>query len=744
MRSRRGLAEAAGRWSATHRGAAVLLWLAFVAMATVLGSVVTTAQPTAAELTNGQARQAERMLEEAGLQLPAHEVVFLRDDGHGLDSPVFRSAVDDVLSALEDTGQVRHVVSPLDSAGHGAVSADGHAALVQFDMAGDSRQAEAEVQTVLDAVAAVDRAHPDVRVEEFGEASFAHVSKEKLHADYTAAEYVSFPVTLGILLVAFGAVVAALLPVVLALTAVVAAGGLLALSSHLVHVDQNGSSVMSLIGIAVGVDYSLFYLRRVREERARGTATRAAVTAAAATSGRSVIVSGLTVIVSLAGLFLSGNGIFYGMASATIIVVAVAVLGSVTVLPALLSLLGDRLETGRVPFVRAARRGAQPHGAWYALVGRVLRRPVVSTAACGGVLLALVVPAFSLHTSDPGVSDLPSGSLPILRTYEDIQRSFPGSSAPAKVVVEAGGLQSAAGRAALEDFRARVAETPGLGGSVTFRTSADGAVTVATVGLAGTGTDETSVRALHRLRADVVPASFGALPGARTAVGGTTAASVDTNAHLSQAAPWVASFVLLFTFTLMLFCFRSPVIAGLTMVLNLLSVGAAYGVVVSVFQYGWGEDLLGFTSTGGIASWVPLFLFVFLFGLSMDYHVFIVSRIREGHDQGLATGQAIRQGVAGTAGVVTSAAIVMVAVAGVFGTLPQLSMKESGVGMAVAVLVDATLVRAVLLPAAMKLLGERNWYAPRWLERRRTGAAGPGAATPEPAAAGDPVTAGRS
>ncbi|MEU3827375.1 MMPL family transporter [Streptomyces sp. SID161] len=725
MTNRRGLAQAAGRWSATHRWAAVLLWLAFVVVATVAGGMVTQHEPTPAELTNGEARHAERILSDAGLSLPAHEVAFVHSDRATVGSPEFRAAVTDVVERIKRTGKVRDVVSPLDPAGAAAVSADRHSALVQFDMAGDAVEAKEEVQPVLDAVARSAEVSPGVTVEQFGEASFAHKYEEKLHTDYTNAETISFPVTLGILLVAFGALVAALLPVVLALTAVVAAGGLLTLGSHLVHIDQNGSSVMSLIGIAVGVDYSLFYIRRVREERARGNSTEAAVSAAAATSGRSVIVSGLTVMVSLAGLFLSGNGIFYGMATATIIVVAVAVLGSVTVLPALLSLLGHRIDKGRVPLLPRMRAqdaaGAEEagrRGFWGVVLGAVLRRPVVSLVVCGGALLALVAPAFSLHTSDPGVSDLSAKSLPALRTYERIQGAFPGSSTPAKVVVRADGLRGAAGEAALRDFtRAVGAAGPRLSGPVTYRVSDDGKVAVATVGLAGTGTDDTSVRALSALRTEVVPDTFGKLPGADVAVGGTTAASVDTNANLSDRAPWVAGFVLLFTFAVMLVSFRSLVVAGFTLVLNTLSVGAAYGIVVLVFQKGWGEGLLGFTSTGGIASWVPLFMFVFLFGLSMDYHVFVVSRIREGHDRGLSTPQAIEQGIRGTASVVTGAAVVMVAVAGVFGTLPQLSMKESGVGMATAVLVDATFIRIVLLPATMRLLGDANWYLPKWLDR---------------------------
>ncbi|MFB7470642.1 MMPL family transporter [Kitasatospora sp. NPDC056184] len=717
MRSRRGLAEAAGRWSATHRWTAVLVWLAFVVVATLLGSMAETKSPSAAQLANGEARQAEEILDRAGLTLPAHEVVLVQDPDGTVDSERFRAAVEDTVKALNGTGRTANVVSPLDPAGPAAVSADRHSALVQFDLAKGGPKAKDEVEPVLDAVAGVAKAHQGIRVEQFGDASFQHAYDAKLHTDYSNAETLSFPVTLGILFIAFGAAVAAVVPVLLAATVVTAAGGLVVLASQLVPIDQNGSSVMSLIGIAVGVDYSLFYLKRVREERARGRGTEAAVIAAAATSGRSVLVSGLTVIVALAGLYLSGNGIFLGMATATITVVAVAVVGSLTVLPALLSLLGHRIDKGRIPLRRRSAGSAAPAAGRVRtpLVDRVLRRPALWLSVCTAVLGALLVPALGLNTSDSGVGDLPADSLPALQTYQRIQQAFPGAGSPAKVVIKADGLSGTEGRAALERLRAAADSTPGLRGPVTFHAGADGTVGVATVALDGNGTDRASAAALATLRDTVVPTAFGALRGAEIAVGGTTAVSEDGRTHLSDSTPWVAGFVLLFTFGVMLFSFRSIVLAGLTLVLNLLSVGAAFGLIVLVFQNGWGEGLLGFTATGGIASWVPLFLFVFLFGLSMDYHVFVVSRIRENRDRGLSTVEAVADGVRGTAGAVTGAAVVMVAVAAVFGALPQLSMKESGVGMSVAVLLDATLVRIVLLPAALVLLGDRSWFLPRAL-----------------------------
>ncbi|SDW77161.1 putative drug exporter of the RND superfamily/hypothetical protein [Amycolatopsis xylanica] len=736
MKTRRNLAATAGRWSARHRWTAVGLWLAFVVASVALGGMLKTQTLTSTEATNGQAQRAQEILEGAGFDLPSNEVVYLHSDTETATSPAFRAAVDAVVAGLKKHPEARDVASPADTK---AVSADGHSALVQFKLAGDTETVKTYVKPLLETVAQVQREHSALRVEQFGEATFAQQYDEKLDKDYGAAELYSFPVTLLILIVAFGTLVAAFLPILLAATAVTATTGLLAVTSQALHVDKNGSSVMALVGIAVGIDYSLFYIRRFREERARGASTAEAVETAAATSGRSVLVSGMAVVIAMAGMFFSGNGIQIGIAESTILVVLIAVVGSLTVLPAMLALLGDRTAKGRIPFLHklsARRTGA----GWDKVLGWVLRKPVVAALISGGALLALAAPATLLHTSDPGFGDLQPDALPALQTYQRIQDAFPGSSAPAKIVVKSADVTSPEARAAIEAFQAQAPQAPGLRGPVTTAVNADHTVALLTVGLTGNGTDEISTAALDVLRGSVIPSTLGKLPATEVKVAGVTASSVDTNEQLSDRIGWVAGFVLLLTFVIMLLSFRSVVIAGTTLLLNLLSVGGAYGVVVLVFQYGWGADLLNFTSTGGIASWVPMFMFVILFGLSMDYHVFIVSRIREAYDRGLPTPEAIKTGIRGSAGVVTSAAIVMVAVAGVFGMLPQLSMKEAGVGMSTAVLLDATLIRAILLPAIMRLLGERNWYLPRALNWLPALAHGESAPVPAAPPARTPVT----
>jgi RND superfamily putative drug exporter len=491
--------------------------------------------------------------------------------------------------------------------------------------------------------------------------------------------------------------------------------GILGPVSQLYPVDEQISSVILLVGLAVGVDYSLFNLRRQREERRAGHSNEAALAIAAATSGRAVLVSGITVMIAMAGMFLTGSATFMSFAIGTILVVAVAMLGSLTVLPAVLSKLGDKVDRGRVPIVsRLQGRNGGESRVWSAVLDRVLRHPLVSAVLAGAVLVVLAIPALRLNTVDSGVEGIPD-SLPIMQTYERIQDAFPGGPIPLVAVIQADDVNDPAVVAGLEDMSEAALATDLMNKPVSVEVNPDGTVAVVSIPMKGNGTDSTSVAALETLREDVIPATVGQLDGVDTYVTGMTAGSEDFNEQMSSRAPLVFAFVLGLAFILLMATFRSIVIALKAIVLNLLSVAAAYGVLVWVFQDGHGEKLLGFESNGGIASWLPLFLFVLLFGLSMDYHVFIISRIREAFDGGMSTGDAVAHGIKSTAGVVTSAAVVMVAVFGVFATLGMLDFKQMGVGLAVAVLIDATIVRAVLLPATMKMLGDWNWYLPSWL-----------------------------
>jgi uncharacterized membrane protein YdfJ with MMPL/SSD domain len=505
-------------------------------------------------------------------------------------------------------------------------------------------------------------------------------------------------------------------PLLLALSAVLATTGLVALPSHIVPLGDGSSSVILLIGMAVGIDYSLFYMRREREERAKGAAPSTALRRAAQTSGQAVLVSGLTVMTAMAGMFLSGDRGFMGMGIGTMIVVAVAVAGSLTVLPAILSWLGDRVQKGRVPFVAQRReRSAGASRVWSAIVDRALRRPAVSAALAAGVLIALTIPAFGMKTKVTSPSDLPR-NLAAVQAYNHIQAVFPGKNTPAQVVIKARNVRTTLMSRAIGELRQRALATGEMHGPVETEYSQDGTVANVSIPLAGDGANAKSRAALSTLRQEVLPATVGTVPGAEASVTGMTAHTVDSSRQLWHAMPIVFGFVLAIAFLLLLVTFRSIVIPVKAIALNLMSVGAAYGLLTLVFQDGHGASLLGAHATGGVASWLPLFMFVVLFGLSMDYHVFILSRIREAVDSGMPTEDAVAHGIKSTAGVVTSAAAVMVAVFAIFATLTFVEFKEMGVGLAGAVLIDATIVRGVLLPATMKLLGRWNWYLPRWLE----------------------------
>ncbi|HVM17302.1 MAG TPA: MMPL family transporter [Gaiellaceae bacterium] len=696
-----------GRWSASHPKTAVLGWIAFVVSAAVLGAAVGTAQLDPAANAVGESKRAQEILQAGGFADAAGESVLVTSERYRAAEAPFQAILADVAAVVSARDGVSAVQPPL-------VSEDGRAALVRFDLADDEGQAVTLVAPVLEALAAVQERHAGFRVEAFGDASAQRAVEQTIAADFRRAEYTAVPVTLGILVVVFGALVAAGIPLLVGLSAVVAAISLLALPSRLFAMDEAAGSVILLVGLAVSVDYSLFYLKREREERAAGRGAEAALAAAAATSGRAIVVSGLTVIAAVAGMFFGGAPIWTSVAIGTILVVAIAVVGSLTVLPATLAWLGDRVERGRIPFL-SRRRATGDGRVWGAIVDRVLGRPALSAALAGGLLAAVAAPALAMRTAESGIDALPR-SLGIVQTYERLQAAFPGGPLAAVVAVEAPDVTAPAVRDAIARLRIEAVATGLMSEPITVRSSEDRRVALLSVPLAGSGTDAESAAALRALRRDVIPASVGRVAGVEAAVTGPTARSEDFTALMRERMPLAMAFVLVLALGLLLVAFRSLVIAVKAVLLNLLSVGAAYGLLVAVFQWGWGERVLRFESTGAIVSGLPLFLFVVLFGLSMDYHVFILSRIREAHDAGLSTHAAVAHGLRTTAGTVSAAAFVMVAVFSIFVTLSSSDMKQFGFGLAAAILIDATIVRAVLLPATMALLGRWNWYLPSWLD----------------------------
>jgi uncharacterized membrane protein YdfJ with MMPL/SSD domain len=734
LASSRNLAARMGRWSASHRKTAIFGWLAFVIASIAIGTMV--GQKTIDQQGNnvGQAHRADQILKQAGFKQsdPLTEIVVIQSRTLTVKNSAFRRVVSDVMRTVAPSSAIHNLRSPLS---HGdLVSRDGRTALVEWDMRGTLKSAKKRIDPLTSAVASIAKAHPAFYVGEAGSASTSKAITKLFNTQLSQAGVRSVPLTLLILVLAFGSLVAAWVPMMLGLQAVIATLGLTNIISHITPMDSNVQSVILLIGLAVGVDYTLFYLRREREERAAGRSECAALQAAAATSGRSVLVSGLTVMIGMAGMLLAGGQMFTSFAIATMIVVAVAMVGSLTVLPAVLSKLGDRVENGRIPLLGRYRRPVGEGRVWSKVLTPALSHPVVSVIAAAAVLLAIAVPTLSLHTAQDGPKAFPSSAATI-QTLDRLQAAFPTQSNPAIVAV-----QTDSGAPA---FRAAVA---GLETALVVSHQGYGAVSVDTnsahtaariqIPLPGDGTNTTSTSALLKLRDELLPRTVGKVPGVVYAITGLTAGSYDGNQDMKSSLPIVFAFVLTLAFLLLLASFRSLVIALKSVVLNLLSVAAAYGVVVAVFQYGWGQHLLGFQSNSAIAAWLPLMLFVILFGLSMDYHVFIISRIREAYDRGMSTADAVERGIKTTAGTVTSAAVVMVGVFSIFATLPILDMKEFGVGLAAAVLIDATIIRGVLLPASMKLLGKWNWYLPnclRWLPKLEHSA--DAAVTPVPAAA---------
>ena len=685
------------RWSARHPWRAIGLWAVVVMAALTLTATVPTQSSSYSDFRVGESGRAAEMIEDAGLAADPKESVIITATSGALDEAAATAAADDVGAALARLEPVKDVAEPI-------WSPDRDALLVPVSMHGTPDDASDHVEELLDVTASTQRDHDDVTLRQAGGASLDHGIMEQVEADLAEGEALSLPITFAILLVAFGALIAAGIPVLLAFSSVITALGLYGPISHLAPDEGTVSSVVLLMGMAVGVDYSLFYLRREREERQRGRSTIDAIEIAARTSGHAVVVSGAAVVLSMSGLFLMRESTFAGLAIGSILVVSIAVVGSVTVLPALLAKLGRRVDRPRVPLLWRLNRRIGSGGISGRLLAPVLANPRTSTLVTGAVLVAVTLPVLGMKTQEGTLDTLPQ-EIPAVQAYQDIQRSFPGEHPTVDVVVQ--GPAAADARASLE----QVADASGLETAGPVSVGNDDRTAVLTLIAAHADGDPRNDAAVERLRDTVVPR---ASTTGTWAVGGSVAETLDVNDQPNRL-PWVIAFVLLLTLVVMGWTFRSVAIAALTTVLNLLSVGTSFGVMVLVFQNSWADDLLGYTSQGFIVDWVPVFCFVVLVGLSMDYHVFVLSRVRESVAAGVPFADAVRTGVRDTAGVVTSAAAVMVSVFAVFAMLSMVEMKQMGVGLSVAILVDATLIRLVLLPALLLLLERplaRAW-APR-------------------------------
>ncbi len=690
----------AARWSATHPWRAIGAWFLLVAIAVGLAMAVPTNQVEDADYRIGESGRADALVDSAGLDRPPTENVLITGDDGQLDGAreqaEARTAAADVAERLDGLEGVAGV-------GDAVPSEDGSALLVPVELTADDVDAE----PLLEATAQAQDDHPGLSVEQAGDVTIDEAINERVAEDLHSAEFISLPITLVLMLLAFGALIAAGLPVLLAATSVAATIGISAPVSLLVPAEPTVTSMIVLIGMAVGVDYSLFYLKRERQERAAGRTTLDAVTIAAETSGHAILVSGGAVIAALAGLFVLTDVTFNSLATGSIIVVAVAVLGSITVLPALLAKLGRWVDRPRVPLLWRLTPRTATGAISGRLLGPVVRHPVASLVVASVGIIALAVPALSMKTHQASAETLP-GDIAAVQTFRSIAAAYPSEGTSAQVVVT--GAEPDVARAALEELADEAGRSDDfVTAGAEVQVSADGGTSVLDLPMPYEESDERATEAIERLRAELVPAALGDLAGVEHAVGGSAAEALDGSDKQSARMPLLLGFVLLLTMAMMVAAFRSVLLGVLSTVLNLASVGVAFGVLAIVFQHGVGEGLLDFSSPGFVINWIPIFVLVVLVGLSMDYHVFVLSRIRELRDAGLPAREAVHRGIADTAGVITSAAAVMVSVFAIFATLSMMEMKMMGVGLAAAILIDATVIRLVVLPAALVLLGDRAW-----------------------------------
>ena len=703
--------ERLARACAGHPKRTLAAWLvavlvSFVVIALLLGSALT----SDGDVTSSpDSKRAEALIRESFPPEPSpSEIVVVRSDRYTVDEPEFQAKVRTLGERGEALGVVADAQTYYASDDESLVSGDRHATLVLLVMRGD------EVAPIVELVQSEngsDGFQVSITGSLTADADFEKLSEEDLQKGEL---FIGLPAALIVLLLVFGAVVAGLVPVLLGLLSIVIAVALTALVGQAFEVSLFVVNMISAMGLALGIDYSLFILSRYREERRRGLEKTDAIVASGATASRAVLFSGIAFVLAMLGMLLVPSTIMRSLALGAILVAIVSVFAALTLLPAVLSLLGDRVNAVRIPVVgrRAINSAGSESRFWSALIGRVMRRPLVSLVAATALLLAAALPVLAIDTGASGLSTLPD-RFPSKQGFDALNRDFPGTGVdPAQIVVQ-GDVSTAPVRSAIERLRSSL-DDQGAFGTATQTESESGDLVLISAPVAGDADGAEATSAIRHLRTDLIPDAFGDVD-AVVLVGGTTAESVDYFDIVGNWLPIVFAFVLGLSFVLLTVAFRSIVIPAVAIALNLLSVAAAYGLLVLVFQQGVGNGLLGFQQGDTIEAWVPLFLFSVLFGLSMDYQVFLLSRIKERYTQTGDTEGSIAFGVSSTARLITGAALIIIAVFGGFAAGDLVMFQQMGFGVAVALLVDATIVRSVLVPASMKLLGERNWYLPTWL-----------------------------
>jgi putative drug exporter of the RND superfamily len=692
----------------------LLIWGGLVLVGFVLiGGFLGSALSSEGDVTsNPESKRAEELIDERFPERdPFDELVIVRSERLTVAAPVFRERVASLAAELRRSGSVDEVSSHLDRGGAALVSRDRHATVLPVVLAEDE---EDSIEPVVEAVQQADGAG-GFAVDMFGEFTvgrdFQEVSEEDLR---TGELQFGLPAALIVLLLVFGTLVGAAIPLAMALISIIVALGLVGVIGQFFEVNLFVTNMLVAMGLALGIDYSLFIVSRLREERAKGFPHRQAILTVASTATRAVVFSGTAFSLALLGMFLVPDTILRSLALGAIVVAVVSVGVALTFHPALLMVLGDRVDRLRVPWLgkRVAASAGTEGRFWGGVVRAVMRRPAISLTASVVVLLLATSPLLGIKLGASGPASLPDDTV-AKQGLLALERDFPaGATDPVEIVVDERGAPDLEEQ--LRELRGELARDPAF--AVNGATTEQGTdVAVVSVPLNAEGSSEEASAAIDRLREEYVPRAFGDAQD-RVLVGGGPAENRDYFALIGDWLPIVIAFVLALSFVLLTLAFRSIVVPFTAIVVNLLSVGAAYGLLVLVFQEGIGADIFGFGQVERVEAWVPVFLFSVLFGLSMDYQVFLLSRIRERYTRTGDTTDAITFGVGTTARLITGAALIIVVVFAGFAAGELVSFQQMGFGVAVALLVDATIVRSVVIPAAMRLLGERNWYLPQWLE----------------------------
>jgi RND superfamily putative drug exporter len=686
-------------------GAWALLVIAAFGASGVM-NVVSQTGPAGMEATAADDLVKERLRQ----QTAPEEFIVVESPAATADSPVFGEFVDSLAADLEAAEGVVSVTS-YRSGGEGLVSADGHTALVVATLAGDEDDAVDTAAPLVDVVRAAD-GRDGFRVTTVGFGSVADEINSLLQETLEQGELIGIGIALVVLVLVFGAAVAAGVPIVIALVSIFVAVGATALVSNAMEISDYVTFIITMIGLAVGIDYSLFIVQRYREERAEGLAVTDALGAAGATASRAVFFSGMAVAIALGGMMITPDPIFRSFAAGSILVVATTVVAALTLLPAVLSLMGNRVNWLTVPLIGRRGKAKTSGGLTGVLIRAVTARPIISVVLSGGLLIAAALPTAGINLGTVGISTLPEDS-DSRHAFDVLNRDFSDGVLTADIVIDAADVHSPEIQSRIDDLKASL-ESDGFFGTSTVETNEAGDLALLTTAMPGDFSSPESKAALARLRGDYIPAAFGG-SDAEIYVGGPTAETVDSVEQQKDYLPYVFAFVLGLSFLLLLVAFRSIVVPLKAVIMNLLSVCAAYGILVLVFQEGVGTGLLGFREAPVIESWLPLFLFAILFGLSMDYHVFLLSRIKERYDETGDNRGSVAYGLRQTASIITGAALIMVAVFAGMASGELVIFQQVGFGLAVAVILDATIIRMVLVPASMELLGDWNWYFPRWL-----------------------------